>query len=455
MTSAPIPDRPVSGTIAAQREDGRAARRAAPRSALSLLETAGRDPLGILERQNATRVPELVPLRVERMSASPFAFYRGTAAIMAADLSRGPSSGIRVASCGDAHVANFGFYASPQRTLVFDLNDFDEAGPAPWEWDLKRLATSIVIAGQATGRNEDLIRRSVLEGVRTYALAVSQSLELSPLQRYYQHFDANGEMKGMDARYRRVVRAAIRDSEKRTGERAARKLTERGADGVLRFIEQPPTTTHLEPDLEGRVGALLHAYQLTTNIDIRLLLQQFTVSDTVRRVVGVGSVGTRCYVSVLEDPAGRPLLLQTKQAGRSVLNEHGGQPQLPAITELVEEHGEGARVVALQRILQGVSDPFLGYMAGQYADYYVRQFRDMKVGIEVEMLEDVPFRQYALACAATLARAHYQSPNAAVLAGYIGNGRLIGEALLEWAYAYAELSRRDYDAFVAAHPSPA
>lgn len=210
--------------------------------------------------------------------------------------------------------------------------------------------------------------------------------------------------------------------------------------------------THLEPEFEARVQLAIDAYILTTNVDIRLLMQQYTVSDTVRRVVGVGSVGTRCYVTALEDGAGHPLLLQTKEAGRSVLAEHGGQEQPPALTALIEQSGEGARVVALQRILQGVSDPFLGHFRGERS-HYVRQFRDMKVGIDMETLDDTPFRQYAQACAATLARAHSQSPNAAFVAGYIGTGRVIGEALREWAYAYADLSRADYDAFRSA-PAP-
>jgi uncharacterized protein (DUF2252 family) len=444
-------ERNATPSRASQTAAGRAARKVTPRRRLAELTTVGRDPLGILDAQNASRVPELVPLRAERMAASPFAFYRGTAALMAADLARDDSSGIRVASCGDAHVANFGFYASPQRTLVFDLNDFDEAAWAPWEWDLKRLVTSIVIAGQATGRDEDVVRRTALSTVRTYARAMRRSVELTPLQRYYQHFDAEGGMKTLDPRSREVVREAIRASQKRTGERAARKLTERGEDGRLRFVEQPPAMTHIEPELQQRVQTSIDAYTATTQVDIRLLLQQYTVSDTVRRAVGVGSVGTRCYVTVLEDDAGRPLLLQTKQAGPSVLAEHGGQPQPVSLTEIVEAFGEGSRVVSLQRVLQGVSDPFLGYMTGNVGHYYVRQFRDMKVGIDMETLDDGPFRQYAQACAATLARAHGQSPTAAAVAGYIGSGQTVAEALLEWGSAYAELSRADYEAFIARH----
>ncbi len=440
----------MSPSLADQRAAGRAARKTTPRRALGALGSHARDPLGILAAQDAGRIAELVPLRAERMSANPFAFYRGTAALMAADLAAGESSGIRVASCGDAHVANFGFYASPQRTLVFDLNDFDEAGWAPWEWDVKRLVTSIVLAGQAGARDEEVTRAAAAAAVGTYARALAKAVARSPLERYYEHLEVAGRSKTLDRQSRRVVREAIRAAQTRTGERAARKLTEAGPDGRLRFAEQPPTMTHLEPELTARVQSSVDAYMSTTRADVRLVLQQYTASDTVRRVVGVGSVGTRCYITVLQDAAGHPLVMQTKEAGRSVLVEYGGQSLPPELDAAIAESGEGARVVALQRILQGVSDPFLGYFRGVERDYYLRQFRDMKVGLDMESLDDLPFHEYAQACAATLARAHSQSPRAAEVVGYIGDGRAACAALVEWAYAYADVSRGDYDAFVAA-----
>lgn len=441
-------------TIAQQLAAGRAARRATPRRVLSDLTTSDRDPLGILDAQNTTRVPELVPLRIERMSASPFAFYRGTAALMAADLARDADSGIVVASCGDAQVANFGFYASPQRTLVFDLNDFDEAAWAPWEWDLKRLVTSVVIAGQATARDETTVRDAARATVRAYVRSLRLRSQRSPIERYYEHFDAEGGLAAQSSETRRIVRSAIRSAERRTTERATRKLTETDAAGRLRFVERPPTMTHVPSELEARVQWALDQYVDSANADIQLLVQQYTAADTARRVVGVGSVGTRCYVTVLQDGNGNALLLQTKEAGRSVLVEHGRQPQPPRLEQHIEQVGEGGRVVALQRILQAVSDPFLGYLRGMEADFYVRQFHDMKGGIDIETLDDVPFRRYAQACAVTLARAHGQSPHAATITGYVGSGRAVTEAVLEWAYAYADLSRADYEEFVAAQ-SPA
>ena len=436
-------------TVADRAEEGRRTRQRVARSALSRLTVGERDPLGILDRQNRTRVPELVPLRTERMSASPFAFYRGTAAIQAADMAGDPHTGILVPSCGDAHVANFGFYASPQRSLVFDLNDFDEAAWAPWEWDLKRLVTSVVIGGQATSRDESIVRGATLAAVRTYARAMAAYAKSSPLTRFFEHFEAGAAAASADRASRAVVEEAIRDAQKRTAERAMKRITETDAGGRIVFVEQPPTMFHVDADAQGRLRENMRLYRDTVSIDIRMLLTHYTVSDIAMRVVGVGSVGTRCGLVVLQDGDDNALLLQAKEAGQSVLVEYGGIEQPDAFTAHVAQFGEGGRVVALQRILQAVSDPFLGHLQAHAADFYVRQFHDMKGGIEAETLEDRPFRAYAEACAATLARAHAQSPNAAIIAGYIGNGRVVGESLLEWAYAYAALSKQDFDAFVA------
>lgn len=433
---------------ASAHDDGRRLRRRVPRRSLAELPARTRDPLGILSAQNATRVEELVPLREERMSASAFAFYRGTAALMADDLAAAPSTGIRVASCGDAHVANFGFYASPQRTLMFDLNDFDEAAWASWEWDLKRLVTSIVVAGQATGRDEKVTADAARAAVVRYARALAAGDASTPLIRFSHHFTAAGGLTGIDKASRRVLRTAIADAEKRTGDHAVRKMTTVGPDRRLLFVEQPPTMTHVSDEIAASVDESLARYTATTRADVQLVLSQYALSDVVRRVVGVGSVGTRCYVAVFVDGDGAALVMQVKEAGRSVLEEYGRCPLPPEIVAFVDEYGEGGRVVALQRILQGASDPFLGHFRGTDRDYYVRQFRDMKGGIDAETLEDAPFRLYAQACATVLARAHGQSPQAAQVVGYLGAGRAAAEAIVEWAYGYAALSRADYGAFL-------
>ncbi|WP_248239562.1 DUF2252 domain-containing protein [Microbacterium kunmingense] len=404
---------------AAHAAEGKVERGRVPRSALAHLVRTGRDPMAVLDAQDVDRVPELVPLRTARMGASAFAFYRGSAAIMADDLSRCPSTNILVASCGDAHLSNFSLYASPQRTLVFDLNDFDESAWAPSEWDVKRLATSVVIAGRATSRDDSVIEDAARQAVRTYQRALCAAAKRSPLERYFDHFDALGAHLSSDPETAAVV--------------------------------DPPVMTHLPSGAEARAWRVFEEYQLSVNVDIRLLLQKYAMADVTARVVGVGSVGTRCLLIALQDGDGGVLLLQGKEAGESVLVEYGRVAQPPAVAGFIEEFGNGGRVVALQRILQAVSDPFLGHIRrsseGALRDFYVRQFHDMKGGFDLEAMEDKPFRWYAVACAATLARAHGQSPAGATAAGYSGDGGRFAEAVVEWAYAYADLSYEDWQTF--------
>jgi uncharacterized protein (DUF2252 family) len=441
---------PPSG--ARRRDFGREERARRPRRDLALLDTSARDPLGILEAQNRTRLPDLVPLRAARMAASPFAFFRGSAAVMAADLARSASTDILVASCGDAHVANFGFYASPQRSLVFDLNDFDEAAWAPWEWDLKRLVTSVVLAGAENDRDERVVRDAAAAAVRTYARAIDRLADRDPVSRYFEHFDPNALLDAFDADSRAVLKQAMRDAHKRTAARAARRLTTRTDGGRLVFAERPPTMTKVDDETAERMLATDGSYRRSVNVDVRLVLEQYGIADVARRVVGVGSVGTRCYLVLLEDGDDHAFVMQAKEAGRSVLEEHGGVPQPPQLENLITTAGEGARVVSLQRVLQAVSDPFLGHVRSNGRDYYIRQFHDMKGGIEMVELDDAPFLRYAQACAATLARAHAQSPNAPAVAGYVGAGRALTDAIVTWSFAYAELARADHAAFAAAHP---
>lgn len=431
----------------ALRDRGVASRKRTPRRALAALATTPRDPLGILDRQNRSRIPELVPLRTERIAASPFAFYRGTAALMAADLADAPHSGILVASCGDAHVSNFGFYASAERSLMFDLNDFDEAAWAPWEWDVKRLAASIVVGGRATGRSDEVIDEAVRAAVASYVRGIRRATRLTPTARYFTHFDVESSRGLLDPAARKAIRGAVRQAQRRTGERAVRRLTETDAAGRRRFVHQEPTTSPVGPEVLAIVHELVMQYRRNASADIALLFEHFGVSDVARRVVGVGSVGTRCYLVLFQDGTGGTLLMQPKQASQSVLVEYGRVDQPAGLQHIIDEHGEGARVVAMQRILQAVSDPFLGHLRGPAADYYVRQFHDMKGGVEVEELDDGPFVTYAQACAAVIARAHSQCVTAAEVAGYIGGGRVVGEAILDWARAYADVSYADFAAF--------
>lgn len=418
------------------------------RAQADLRVSPDRDPFGILTAQNRSRLQHLIPLRTERMSRNPFTFYRGTAAIMAADLAQAPSTGLHVPSCGDAHISNFGFYATPQRTLTFDLNDFDEAAWAPWEWDLKRLVTSIVIAGRAGSRDDDSIRAAALGAVRAYAVALRAAAESSPVKRYFTHFDPEAGLDQWGQESQAVLLSAIAHARKRTGDRATKKLTESTADGRLVFSDAAPTMTRLEPEVEEIARDYLRRYLANASADVRQLMLHYRLSDAARRVVGVGSVGTRCSLALLQDGDGNTLIMQSKEAGRSVLEQYGGIEQPHALQVHVAQHGEGARVVALQRMLQATSDPFLGHLRGNDGvDFYVRQFHDMKGGIDAESLDDEPFANYAQACSVLLARAHSQAQDAALVSGYAGNGKALGEAILEWSIAYAELSRHDYQVF--------
>ena len=350
----------IPPTTAEQIEAGRRRRGDVPRSSLAEFGARVRDPLGILDEQNATRVQSLVPLRAERMSQSPFAFYRGTAALMAADLATSPNSGVLVASCGDAHVSNFGFYASQQRTLVFDLNDFDEAAWAPWEWDLKRLVTSVIIGGRATNRGDSFIRKAALHTVETYCWSLRRALDLTPTERYFTHLDAEAGLGLLDSRSRKTLQRAIKSARRRTGERAVTKLTTTDEDGRMHFVLAPPRMTALEDEARQGNEDYLDQYMRSASPDIRMLMQHYVAVDFARRVVGVGSVGTRCTVTLLRDGDGNALILQAKEANRSVLEQYGGIPLPERVRDMVAERGEGHRVVALQRVLQAVSDPFLG-----------------------------------------------------------------------------------------------
>ncbi len=436
------------------RASGRANRDRCGLASLAAIDTDGRSPLDLLADQERTRLPDLLPLRAQRMGASPFAFYRGTAAIMAADLARCPSSGIQVASCGDAHVANFGFYATPQRSLAFDLNDFDESAWAPWEWDLKRLVTSVLIAGRATGRADRVTEAAGRSVITTYLNVLKEASKRSPLDHYFTHFIAHDFVQGIDKESRSVLDAAIADARKRTSKRAARKLTQVDEDGKAHFISQPPAMAAISQADAERVGEFLDQYVRSASVDIRFLMREYALRDVARRAVGVGSVGTRCYLALFEDGDGNKLILQTKEAGRSVLEEHGGLEQPPELVEEISARGEGARVVGLQRILQAVSDPFLGHVVrnlGQHPmerDFYVRQFHDMKGSIDIETLDDGPFARYAVACGAVLARAHSQSPNLSEVVGYAGKGDKVTKSIMAWCAAYADLSHADYLAFV-------
>lgn len=444
---------------AESRELGKSLRRVVARSELAERRPAERDAVAHLREQNATRVPELIPVRMQRMLASPFAFYRGTAGLMALDLGRDPHSGILVASCGDAHISNFGFYASPERQLVFDLNDFDEAAVAPWEWDLKRLITSVIVGGREAGYGERDIEKTARRAIAQYVAVLRRLVRLSPSDRYFMHLNVESSRRQLSRDGRRVLDAALTAAQRRTSVRAVRRTTEREADGKLRFVENAPTMVRFRLDeatpLSGAepaesIRSLFAQYRDTVSIDIDTVLAQYEPTDLARRVVGVGSVGTRCYLQLLQGADEDALLLQVKEAGESVLSQYGRIPQPARITQGIAAHGEGFRVVGMQRVLQAVSDPFLGHLAANGRAFYVRQFHDMKGSVELDGLPLDAFSDYVASCAGLLGRAHAQSPTAGQVLGYIGTSDAASDAIVTWSAAYADQSLRDFETASAA-----
>lgn len=434
--------------------DARTMRRTLKRSAQAeLVLPTDRDPIGILEAQHALRIPDLVPVRVGRMLQSPFAFFRGSAAVMAADLARAPVTGVRVVACGDAHLANLGFFASPERRLLFDLNDFDESGIAPWEWDLKRLATSVELAGRERGFRGTERAEAAAATVRGYRTWLATLVRRSALERFHADADVGAAQQLITTEAdREVVRRAASRARRRTSERVLKDITVHTEDGELRIVEQPPTTRHLPDDATAFLEPLYEAYRVTLREDVRMLLAGFRVVDAVLRVVGVGSVGTRCYVVLLKGPDDEPLFLQAKEAQPSVLVTHGRMPsRVPGVAPGEAFH-EGRRVVAAQRILQAHSDPFLGWVSGlggsgvsrRRMDFYVRQYRDMKGSIDTTRLDADQLGRYGYACGRMLARAHGQSPGARAIADYLGDADRFDRAVAAWARAYADVCEADH-----------
>jgi uncharacterized protein (DUF2252 family) len=416
-------------------------------------EVCERDPIAVMEQQHATRVPELVPVRVGRMMQSPFACFRGSAAQMAADLKDAPRTGVIVVADGDAHVANFGLFASPERRVVFDLNDFDEANPAPWEWDVKRMGASIVLAGRDIGASEDSCRDIVVAAASAYRKTLKRLYGMTALERFYFRVETRDLERVAGEAGREVLAAAEKRAHRRTSDRALQTIPTQDVDGRMRIVDDPPLLRHAGLVASDTVPDLVRDYQRTAAVDIAVLLEQYELVDSALRVVGVGSVGTRCDIALLIGPAGEPLILQVKEAPQSVLVTYGGMPRQRAGRRVVAQpaHGrEGFRVVAGQRVMQAVSDRFLGWFEHQGRDYYVRQFRDMKASIDLSTLTPDVLLGYARLCGGILARAHAQSPDGAVIRGYLGRGESFDGAIATWSRLYADQAEKDHAALVAA-----
>ncbi len=425
---------------------GKALRKRVPRAAHAELNLAARrDPIAALREKDADRLPELVPIRYGRMLASPFAFYRGGAAIMAADLAQTPSTGVVVQACGDCHLKNFGGFATPERNIVFDINDFDETLPAPWEWDLKRLATSFVLAVRDNGLPRGVADNATLRCVRAYREAIRDFAQLDPLALWYAKLVSDDFLSLLDPADRdRVARRIAKITSKRGADVDYPRLAEL-VHGEVRIHDSPPLIFHPEiartPEFASGVESILDAYRETLPEDRRALLDRYQFVDAAIKVVGIGSVGTRCWIALLMSPADEPLFLQFKQAHQSVLEPYAGP-------SAYTNHGQ--RVVAGQRLMQAASDIFLGWTRGPNGDFYVRQLRDAKISARIETFDETLFEVYAQACGWNLARGHAKSGSAAIVGSYLGKGTAFDEALLAFAGAYADQTERDHAALKAA-----
>jgi uncharacterized protein (DUF2252 family) len=439
---------------------GKAARREVPRSSHAGFTPGGhrRDPVALLKQQAVTRVPELVPIRYGRMLVSSFTFYRGAALIMAADLSGTPRSGIITQVCGDAHLMNFGVFASPERRLEFGINDFDETCPGPWEWDVKRLAASFAIAGRDNGFSAKERARVLLALVGEYRTSMQRFAAMTNLAVWYSHIDVEAAMKelhsGVGAAVRKRAEANVAKARTRDSLHAFDKLT-RVVDGQRRIISDPPLVQPIDELVEGMerdqihdfVRAMIRTYRRTLPSDRRHLLEDFQLADVARKVVGVGSVGTRAWIVLM---LGRddtdPLFLQAKEAEASVLEEFVGRSDRGS-------HGE--QVVHGQHLMQASSDIFLGWdhvqgFDGVERDFYVRQLRDWKGAAAVETMTPATMAIYARLCASALVRAHARSGDRIAIASYLGSSDAFDRALVEFSEAYADQNERDYDALVQA-----
>ncbi len=435
---------PLASRDAADRHNaGKTLRAKVPRSAHAAFRAPrkGRDIVAMLEASNRNRVPALVPIRYGRMLHSPFAFLRGAASIMAYDLARTPVSGIRVQACGDAHLMNFGGFATPERHLVFDVNDFDETLPAPWEWDLKRLAASITVAGRHLGFSNRRTAEATMAAVAGYRDHMALYAPMLTLERWYQHIDAT-----------EVAELHFKSLGKGASDAPPHPVTEHLFPKLAEVVGQTPqikeeTPLVFRPRKGDRtiadVRRLLSQYRATLPVDRRTLLDRFKLVDVAIKVVGVGSVGTRCAVALLMAGEGDSLFLQFKEARASVLEPYAGRSRY-------RNHGE--RVVEGQRLMQAASDIFLGWSADPVlrVDFYARQLRDCKTAANVDTMDYPRLLDYAHHCGAALAQAHGKAGDPAAINGYVGKGEALDVALARFAAAYADQTEKDFETLKAA-----
>jgi len=430
-------------SLADRRAEGRALRKAVARSSHGQWRPSARriDPIALLSDSSEDRLPRLVPIRYGRMLHSPFAFFRGAAVIMAADLATTPATGLRVQACGDCHLLNFGEFATPERHLTFDVNDFDETLPAPWEWDVKRFAASVAIAGREIGLADKKARTVVARTVRAYRDALADFARMSALDVWYARLDAETLVRlARHHSTQRLLRRTAKQARAHTVTHMFPRVTE-VARGRRRIVDEPPRVFHPSPGkpFEATIRSFLSTYRETLPPERRVLLDRYNFVDAAMKVVGVGSVGTRCSVALLLASGDDPLLLQIKEARPSVLEPYAGKSRFS---------DPGERIVVGQRLMQAASDIFLGWARGEDGrSYYLRQLRDMKGAAHLDLMSRPDLVEYAGFAAWALARAHARTGDAARIAGYLGKNDRFDRAVADFSLAYADQNEADYAAF--------
>ena len=404
--------------------------------------TRSQDPIKLIEESSADRIPGLVPLRYERMAESPFTFFRGTAIIQARDLANSPVSGITVQACGDCHLMNFGGFATPERSLVFDINDFDETFPGAWEWDIKRLGASLVLAARDRSFSKQIAKDAVRAAAESYREQMSDFAEQTELGRWYAQIKVQDilEFFRKDQDFVSRLRKKHKSAQSATSEAVFPKLTA-VVNGHRKIKDNPPVLYHFQEnvrDFEKAQQSFWEEYKKSLQGDRQRLFERYQWQDGAVKVVGVGSVGTRCYVALFLADEDDPLFLQVKEARRSVLESPRGKSRFAH---------QGLRIVEGQRLMQAASDIFLGWAHSTHHDYYVRQFRDMKVSAEPETFKPRTLTAYATMCGWALARAHAKAGDAAMIAGYLGSKDTFDKALVNYSEAYADQAERDFEAF--------
>jgi uncharacterized protein (DUF2252 family) len=431
-----------------RRAQGKALRDAVPRASHAGWNAPKdrRDPIELLVESNEGRVADLIPIRFGRMMQSPFTFYRGSAAVMAADLASTAQSGLIVQACGDAHLLNFGAFATPERNIVFDINDLDETLPAPWEWDIKRLTTSVVIAGRYLRLSETEAARAAEATVRSYREHMADYSSKRALEVWYDTINAEDVMNSADERTRERMKKRVEAAEERSSPEFMfpKLIQHRGTEP--RFKDDPPLIFHpsmeLAPGIASGYRKPLARYRASLPDHIRVLFDRYHLCDIAVKVVGIGSVGTFCSIGLFIAAEDDPLFLQIKEARASVLEPYAGK-------SVYENHGQ--RVVCGQRLMQSASDIFLGWSKGENGrDMYVRQLRDVKLSAIIEDWDEVLLREYGKVCGWVLAKAHARSGDAAKIAGYMGSSAVFDDAISEFAVEYADQNERDYRAFIKA-----